>query len=229
MIANKKEFGLGVGLMVGFWTLFVIFMSPIFSGQNLLDYMDNLYNSISKSSSYYIPKAAEKATASQGTAVTATIKASDAAQAQRMTTLLQSAQATVTPDGNNLKVTGDMGTILNTMVADSDLMFKNNGTAVSAKYGGMEPKLALYEWYNISKSMQKGFEKEENIKGYNTVYSIMSKAIEPAYNYYGVQSKNIKENLGTVVISLVGYVVYTLWFGFAILFMFEGFGLRLDH
>jgi hypothetical protein len=29
--------------------------------------------------------------------------------------------------------------------------------------------------------------------------------------------------------ALVGYVLYTIWYGFAILFLFEGWGLKLDH
>ncbi len=35
--------------------------------------------------------------------------------------------------------------------------------------------------------------------------------------------------LGIVIFSLIFYVVYTLWYGFAIMFMFEGWGMRLEH
>jgi hypothetical protein len=28
---------------------------------------------------------------------------------------------------------------------------------------------------------------------------------------------------------LIFYVVYTLWYGFAIMYMFEGWGLQLEH
>lgn len=229
MIANKKEFGLGFGLMVGFWAVFVLFMSPIFSGQNLLDYMDSLYNSISKSSSYYIPKAADKAKTLNGKNVTATIKASDAAQAGRMTALLQSASATVEADGQSLKVTGDAGLILGAMIKDADLLFGNKGADVSNKYNGIEARQAMYDWYAISKTYLKKFEGESDIKAYNVVYAVQTKALEPAYNYYGIESRKIGENIGKVVASLAGYVIYTLWFGFAILFMFEGWGLKLEH
>jgi hypothetical protein len=53
--------------------------------------------------------------------------------------------------------------------------------------------------------------------------------VEPAYNYYGIKAENIKDKAVIVIVSLVGYVIYTLWFGFAILFMFEGWGLKLEH
>jgi len=32
-----------------------------------------------------------------------------------------------------------------------------------------------------------------------------------------------------VTFSLVFYVVYTLWYGFGIMFMFEGSGMKLEH
>jgi hypothetical protein len=32
-----------------------------------------------------------------------------------------------------------------------------------------------------------------------------------------------------VIFSLIFYVVYTLWYGFAIMFLFEGWGLQLEN
>ena len=43
------------------------FSSPRFSEANGLDYLDSLYNSISKGSAYYIPKFKEEAKAFNGT------------------------------------------------------------------------------------------------------------------------------------------------------------------
>ena len=37
------------------------------------------------------------------------------------------------------------------------------------------------------------------------------------------------KKIGVVIFSLVFYVIYTLWYGFAIMFMFEGWGLKLEH
>ena len=33
----------------------------------------------------------------------------------------------------------------------------------------------------------------------------------------------------TILCSLIFYVIYTVWFGFAILYLFEGWGLGLSH
>ena len=56
MIANKKEFYGGVAMMAGFVVVLTIIFSPVFNGHNGLEYMDALYNSISKGSAYYIPQ-----------------------------------------------------------------------------------------------------------------------------------------------------------------------------
>ena len=53
---KTKELGIGIFLMVTFIAVMVVIFMPIFDGDNTLDYLDNLYNSISKGSAYYIPK-----------------------------------------------------------------------------------------------------------------------------------------------------------------------------
>jgi hypothetical protein len=58
---------------------------------------------------------------------------------------------------------------------------------------------------------------------------VITKAVELGYNYYEVDPQKIGDKVGIVIFSLVFYVVYTLWYGFAIMFMFEGWGMRLEH
>ncbi len=59
--------------------------------------------------------------------------------------------------------------------------------------------------------------------------TIQKKAVETAYNYFEVEPVHIMDKLGLVIFSLAFYVIYTLWYGFAILFLFEGWGLKLSH
>ena len=58
---------------------------------------------------------------------------------------------------------------------------------------------------------------------------VVKKAVESSYNYYKIEPEKIGDRLGIVVLSLVFYVIYTLLYGFAILFMFEGWGLKIGH
>ncbi|MFA6497731.1 MAG: hypothetical protein WC256_13200 [Desulfurivibrionaceae bacterium] len=232
MIANKKEFGGGLIMMVGFWIVFALLLSPLYPGQgkkvNMLDYMDNMYNSISKKSSYYIPAAREKAEAYKGNIITLNIKTDENLSADRLTTLLQKAGATVQAGEKEIKISGDLGGILTAVLADADAMFANDGQAVSAKYGA-EEKQVMFDWYNALKSMEKSLTKQEKFKESKIFYQVRTKTVEPAYNYYGIEAQSIKDKAVLVIASLVGYVIYTMWFGFSILFMFEGWGLKLEH
>ncbi len=232
MIANKKEFGGGLVMMVGFWIVFALLLSPLYPGEgkkvNMLDYMDNMYNSISKKSSYYIPAAREKAEAYKGDIITLNIKTGEGLSAQRLTTILQHAGATVQTGEQEITVSGDLGGILTAVLADADAMFANDGQTVSAKYGANE-KQVMFDWYNALKSMEKSLTKQEKFKESKMLYQVRTKTVEPAYNYYGIEAQSIKDKAVLVIFSLVGYVIYTMWFGFAILFMFEGWGLKLEH
>ena len=58
--------------------------------------------------------------------------------------------------------------------------------------------------------------------------NINAKVVETAYNYYKVTPENIKDKMGIVIFSLLFYVFYTMWYGFAILFVFEGWGLKIS-
>ena len=232
MIANKKEFGGGLVMMVGFWIVFALLLTPLYPGQgkkvNMLDYMDNMYNSISKKSSYYIPAAREKAAAFKGNTITLNIKTDENLSAERLTTILQHAGATVQAGEKEIKISGDLGGILTAVLADADAMFANDGQAVSAKYGAAE-KQVMFDWYNALKSMEKSLTKQEKFKESKIFYQVRTKTVEPAYNYYGIEAQSIKDKAVLVIASLVGYVIYTMWFGFSILFMFEGWGLKLEH
>lgn len=229
MIANKKEFGLGLVLFIAFWAVFVVFLSPVFEGKNLLDYMDNLYNTISKKSSYYIPDIQKKAEAYKGEQIDFIVKTKDADQAARTAKLFEASQATVTVEDKNVKVSGDLGMIFDNVLADADAMFNNNGQAINQGKYGYDEKMVLYDWWNAMKSAEASMTKQEKFKEATTFSKVMTKAIEPAYNYYGIVATDIMDRIWMVIISLAGYVIYTMWYGFAILFMFEGWGLKLEH
>lgn len=232
MIANKKEFNGGLIMMIGFWIVFALLLSPLYPGKgkkvNMLDYMDNMYNSISKNSSNYIQATREKADKFRGNNIELSIKTDAKLPADRLTNLLQQAGATVSAGDQEIKISGDLGAIISAALADADTMFNNNGDAINAKYG-YAGKQVMYDWWNAMSSMEKSLTKQKKFNESKILYQARTKAVEPSYNYYGIESQSIGEKAGLVVASLTGYVIYTMWFGFAILFMFEGWGLKLEH
>jgi hypothetical protein len=58
---------------------------------------------------------------------------------------------------------------------------------------------------------------------------VVKKAVEPSYNYYRIEPQNIGDRWVVVIFSLIFYVVYTLWYGFSIMYIFEGWGMKLGH
>ena len=58
--------------------------------------------------------------------------------------------------------------------------------------------------------------------------TVNQRAIEPAYNFYGIPAESIMTKIPTVTGLLVFYVVYTMWYGFGIFDIFNGIGLSMS-
>jgi hypothetical protein len=228
MIADKKEFYGGLGLLIGFVVVLVIIFSPVFKGQNGLEYLDALYNSISKGSAYYIPKVKAETDTFAGKSVSTTIEMKDESQTQQTAALFMKGGALVNISGNQLKIEGDLGKILENCLADADRMYMNDGQTISSKYGYNE-KQVVYNWWQALKALNKDLTKQKQFKAASAVDMVATKAVETSYNYYQIEPQKISDRAFLVIFSLVFYVVYTLWYGFAIMFMFEGWGMRLEH
>ena len=108
MVANVKQFYTGFGLIIGFAIVLILFFLPLYNGKNALDYLDNLYNTISKGSAYYIPKVKEEAQKFNGHAVSVTLKLADQKQAEQTAALFKAGGAESTLSGSELKVNGDL-------------------------------------------------------------------------------------------------------------------------
>lgn len=229
MAANKKEFFGGIVLMAVFLIVLFIFFMPIINGKNCLNYLDNLFNSISKGSAYYIPSIKETIGKSEtGKEITVKLSYDSAELATENAALFSKAGATVTEDGEKLNVTGDFGNILMNCLEDSDALFHNKGDVLQDKYG-IEGRKVLFDWWTSLKAMKKSFDKQEQFDNGKTVYTVMTRAVECSYNYYKIVPESMGSKVHMVVFSLAFYVVYTLWYGFSILFIFEGWGLKIEH
>jgi hypothetical protein len=228
MIADKKKFFGGFVLLAAFIVVLIIIFSPVFKGQNGLEYLDALYNCISKGSAYYIPKVKEETGNFVGKSIEVVVSISDEKQAKQTALLFEKGGASVSVDGASLRITGDLGKILENSLADADKMYQNDGKAVSEKYGYNERQV-LFNWWKALNAMDKDLKKQKKFKEAKIVALVIKKGVEPSYNYYKVEPQQISDRFGIVIFSLVFYVVYTLWYGFAIMYMFEGWGMKLEH
>jgi hypothetical protein len=228
MIEKKKEFYGGFVLLIGFVVVLAVIFSPVFKGQNGLEYLDDLYNSISKGSAYYIPKVKKGIETFTGKSVSVTIAMADDGQTRQTAALFMKGDALVNVSGTRLKIEGDLVKILLNCLIDADSMYINDGQTVAAKYGYNERQV-LFNWWQALKAVNKDLTKQKQFKAASAVDMVATKAVETAYNYYRIEPQKISDRGFIVFFSLVFYVIYTLWYGFAIMFMFEGWGMKLEH
>ena len=226
MIANKKKFFGGLVLLLGFIVVLTIMFTPVFNEQNGLKYMDSLYNSISKGSAYYIPELKEEVEKFQGNNITVTLSMKDEQQARETVPLFEKGGAQVNLSGKEIKVSGDLKNILANCLEDADNMFENQGRQLKAKYD-YEEKRVLYNWWVALKAMDSDLKKQKKFSEAKFIASVGNKAVECSYNYYEIKPQKIADKYGIVFLTLCFYVIYTIWYGFAIMFMFEGWGLQL--
>ncbi|MDY6972878.1 MAG: hypothetical protein SV775_11165, partial [Thermodesulfobacteriota bacterium] len=217
MIGHKRRLFFGLGLFIAFLVVLVIMFLPVFKGNNALEFLDALYNSISKGSAYYIPKVKDESEGFLGTYVSIEISMKDHRQAQRAAALFEAGGAEAASAEAGLKVTGDLGKILENCLSDADAMYHNDGKGISGKYS-YDERLVLFDWWTALARMESGLKNQKKFKEAKIVDLVKKKAVETSYNYYKIEPQKITDRTGLVVISLIFYVVYTLWYGFAVLF-----------
>jgi len=228
MIANKKTFNIGLIMMVAFIVVLVIFFMPVFNGHNGLNYLDSLFNSISKGSAHFVPRLKEEVRSFDQKAIDVNLTLKSAEQARQTALMFQKAGAAAEAGGDKLKVSGNMGQIFAAILEDSDAMFFNDSQKVADRYG-FEARQALFNWWTALNAMEKALTNQKKFSDAAMVATVRNRAVEVAFNFYQIEPQSISDKYGIVILSLLFYVIYTLWYGFAIMFMFEGWGMKMEH
>jgi hypothetical protein len=232
MSMQSKLKARGIVMLIAFFVLLGVIFMPVFPGKNGktngLDYMDNLFNMISKGSSYFIPQSLAESDKFTEKALDVKIMMSSDKEAEQTAKLFVASGAKVDISGSELTIGGNVGQIMKTALTDADMMFNNNGKALVDKYG-YDEKQVPYNWWNASSKISKYLTAEKRFDGAKLFENIKKKAIEPAYNYYGVNIESWKANITLVLLSLAFYVFYTLWYGFGLMYVFEGLGYKIGH
>jgi hypothetical protein len=229
---NSKTFAVGAILAVSFFAVLALIFAPVFGADkdgkamNGLTYADDLFNKLSKGSSYFIPKLQKSVQGFAGKPFAAEVKLEKPETAALAAKLFTAAGATATADGGKLEVSGDLGAVLAVVLRDADEMYRNDGKAVAERYGVKE-KDALRAWWTSFSAVDKFLKKNGKIEEAKMVSDVMKKGVETAYNYYGVEAQNVADKALLMTGLLVFYVIYTMWWGFAIFYMFDGVGLTM--
>lgn len=223
---KKKELGIGLFLMVTFIAVMIVIFMPTTEDGNALDYLDNLYNSISKGSAYYIPKVEHQIEEHGSEVVVLNLKMGDSKTAHKAEVLFQRAGVTTAVEDDNLMVSGDLEVIFKACLGDAESAYHNRKEDFTERYG-ISARAALHSWWQTLKAMERDLNRQKLFAAAQLTHTVQAKTVECAYNYYGIEAQAIKDRWGTVLFSLVFYVLYTIWYGYAIMYIFEGLGFEL--
>ena len=225
---NKKAMSIGIFLGMSFLGVLALIFSPIFGeGKNGLVFSDDLFNKLSKGSSYFIPKVMGDSKKFVGKDISTVLKMEKPEQVEKAVKVLTVAGAKAAANGAEIKISADIGRLMEKALNDSDDMYKNDGKSVSARYG-FDEKEVMVTWWNLMKPLDKQLKKEGKIEEAKIVSDVMKKAVETTHNFYGIEAQKVTDKAGLMTGLLVFYVIYTMWWGFAIYYMFEGIGLSMS-
>ncbi len=226
LIADKKHFWMGAIMTIVFAGVLAYMFSPSFNGQNAFHASDGLFNSIAKDSTDYFPMLMEQNEQYAGHSVDVSLKL-PGDMLSRASAILGKNNIQAEPVDGALHVRGDLNNIVDGALVDARAMFNNNKEELVQKYA-MEGKNALYVWWNILKETEKQLKMQKDFKAAKFLSEVVKRGVEVGYNFYGVSAQSAQSRAGTLTFALVFYVAYTLWWGYAIFFLFEGFGLQMS-
>ncbi|MDI6715228.1 MAG: hypothetical protein QMD43_09455 [Thermodesulfovibrio sp.] len=237
MAADKKHLTWGLILLVSFVGVLILIFAPIYGeGMNGLEYSDELFNKLAKGSAYQIPKLKKDVEKYKGKTLDVVIDAKKAGdkpgdaekRAERIAKVITINGAKAEVDGSKVHITADFGALMAAALEDADQMYKNNGDYIKKKYDVTDDekmKQMFRQWHNAFSLINKRLTLDKKAEDANFVKKIMTAAIEPAYNFYGIDAVKISEKAGLAAGLLGFYVLYTIWYGFGVLYLFEGLGL----
>ncbi|MBD5607678.1 MAG: hypothetical protein HDQ93_02365 [Desulfovibrio sp.] len=231
LIANKKEFFKGFLLLASFVVMFALIMAPVFKDsegnpQTGLEYADNIFNSLSKGSSYFIPEIREGIKPVMDKEINVEIGVADRSLAPLALDILRQSgvKADESSDGK-IEISGKLGALFARAIEVSDLLYHNNGSAVSELYDENSPTTVARVWWDILAPMVKIFQKKNELAAANATDLVIRKGIEPGNNFYGIQPIKVLDHIPLITFLLAFYVIYAIWYGFGIYGIFGGLGL----
>ncbi len=113
LIRHAKMFNLGLLLGISFLGVLFLIFQPIFPGEKTgLDFSDDLFNKLSKGSSYFIPAVAKDNEKFMGTNFSVNIKLDKPEQVESAVKILTTGGAQATAKETQLAISGDLGKLL---------------------------------------------------------------------------------------------------------------------
>ncbi|HXH48803.1 MAG TPA: hypothetical protein VNM47_05475 [Terriglobia bacterium] len=228
LIIHKGKALAGLLLGVSFFVVLALIFAPVFKGYSGLELSDRLFNRLAKGSSYFVPELSSQLAEFDGQEVTVSVKMGSAERSAQAKRILSKAAPGTAAEGAVLMVKGNLGKLLGDALQDCKAMYLNHGDELKEKYG-MDARESILIWHDVlngtASVLQRG--EDRNIAQSKMILAVVTKGLEPAYNFYGIEPESVSHRAGITAFLLIFYLAYTLWWGFGIYFLFEGCGLAM--
>lgn len=231
LVRSKRKFRQGLFLLLSFAALFWIMWLPLFQDSeglrmNSLQYADAVFNELAKGSSWFIPQVREEVRQMPGETVSLSVKLARPELAQTALIELKGAGMAIVRESDDvISFSGNLAKLLEAAVNDAADLYNNDGAAVSGRHEGNAPLVVSAAWWQLLNPCIKELQKQGRLVAAEVVEQVVKKAIEPGNNFYGLPKAAVSENLVLICALLAFYVLYAIWYGFAIYQLFAGFGL----
>lgn len=230
LIRAKKPFFKGLLLLGSFVVMAIVMLLPIFKdaqGDKItsLQFADSVFNSFSKGSSNFIASVRAELAKLGDKKVKLDIGFAKENLLPLALLELRDSGADVTASAGRISFLGNLQNILNRALEDASYLYDNKGEIVSQRYAGADPLQVAQAWWHLLTPCVTQLQKQNEIVAANAVTAVLRRGIEPGNNFYGIPAANVADNTFLLAAMLGFYVLYAIWYGFAIYNLFDGFGL----
>ena len=236
IVRNRPRFVVGAVGLVTFFAVLTVWMSPIADGKSGLVWADGFFNQLSKSSAYRLPELLRRAPDYRGQVFDVTVKTrtpEDAARLAKVFAIALGGEKGPEPfvaeaAGSSVHLKGDLGAAAAALLADAEPVYRNQDEPLQGKYG-MSGREVLYWYWTGFGEIYKHYMGRAEVGTANFASAMRTKVCEPIYNFHGIPPARASEAMGRLVFLLGFYVLYTLWYGFSIMFLFEGMDISAQR
>ena len=227
ILKNKKKFCMGLIGLFSFSIVFCLCLFPVIGGKSGVQFADDLFNQLAKNSAYHVPSAVKKAEQFKGFVVDVSVNPRWPEADKWVSGILAANGASASPVGDGrVRVRGDLGLLSMAAAADADLLYKGQEGELRKKYG-LSGREVIYYWWTAFDDFIRRYVQLNRAPEADFARFMTTRVLEPSYNFVGIEQRKISENPTIVTLLLAFYVIYTVWYGFSILYLFEGLGIRV--
>ena len=227
LLAHPRSFGLGCAGLLAFAAVFAAGTVPFGEHKNAMAWADNFFNQLAKHSAFYIVEGQKKAAMFAGQEVNYGMAPREFADKDKLAKLFDVHGFAIEslPD-KRIRVKGDLGALAQAALQEADLFYRNDTAPIEAEYG-FKATEAIYCWWLVFDGLTRRYTQDGMGAEADFTKFMTAMVLEPAYNFRGVEAKSIGDSVMPVVFLLLAYVVFTVWYGFSILLIFEGLGITM--